>query len=171
MSKRLAVVIAVVILPAGVVAGAQAHGTSTVFRPRLSLRSQSFMNALELPLASAEPGRAARLLGPVPADAVTADAETGTIGTLPRVLVGNTPQDAVFDPATDTVYVANQGGKGPSGSMNTLSVVDARTCNARDTAGCGQTPPTVAAGSGPFAIAIDDATHTIYVADITIRSR
>ena len=165
MRKRLAVVISVVILPAGVVAGAQAYGTSTAFRPRLSLRSQSFMNARELLLASTEPRSAARLLGPVPADAVTADAETRTIGTLPRVLVGNTPQDAVFDPATGTVYVANQGGKGPSGSVNTLSVVDARTCNARDTSGCGQTPPTVSAGSGPFAIAIDDATHTIYVAD------
>ena len=166
MTKRLTVLIAVIVLPAGVAAGAQARGTnpSTASRPRLSLRSPRLMNALEL---SREPGREANLLGPVQSGAVTADAQTPTIGTLPRVLVGNTPQDAVFDPATDTVYVANQGGKGPSGSVNTLSVVDARTCNARDTSGCGQTPPTVAAGNGPFGIAIDDATHTIYVVDST----
>src|ERR1700690_4215076 len=54
---------------------------------------------------------------------------TSTIGTLPRALVGNTPQDAAFDPASRTVYVANQ-------NDDTLSVVDARRCNARDTAGC-----------------------------------
>jgi YVTN family beta-propeller protein len=46
-----------------------------------------------------------------------------------------------------------------------LSVVDARRCNARDTVGCGQTAPTVAAGNGPFFVGIDDATHTLYVAD------
>jgi YVTN family beta-propeller protein len=88
-----------------------------------------------------------------------------TIGPLPRVLVGSTPQSALFDPATRSVYVANSGGTGSPGSVNTLSVVDARTCNARDTAGCGQTPPTVAAGSGPFALALDEATHTLYVTD------
>jgi DNA-binding beta-propeller fold protein YncE len=77
---------------------------------------------------------------------------------LPRVLVGMAPQDAAFDPATRTVYVANQ-------NDNTISVVDARRCNARDTSGCGQAAPAFAAGSGPFSIGIDDATHTVYVAD------
>ena len=81
-----------------------------------------------------------------------------TIGTLPRVLVGNTPFDAVFDPATGTVYVANQGD-------NTISVVDARTCNARDTAGCGQAAPAFPAGNGPVAVTVNHATHTLYVAD------
>jgi YVTN family beta-propeller protein len=81
-----------------------------------------------------------------------------TIGTLPTVLVGSGPLVAVLDPATHTVYVANQGD-------NTLSVIDARTCHARDTVGCGRKPLTVAAGKGPVAIAIDDATHTLYVSD------
>jgi DNA-binding beta-propeller fold protein YncE len=83
-----------------------------------------------------------------------------TIGPLPRVLVGSTPQNAAFDPATDTVYVANQGD-------NTVSVVDTRHCNALDTSGCAQTPPTVAVGLGPFSLAIDHATHTVYVANQT----
>jgi DNA-binding beta-propeller fold protein YncE len=46
-----------------------------------------------------------------------------------------------------------------------LSVINAAICNARDTAGCGQTAPTVAAGNGPVFVGIDDATHTLYVAD------
>jgi YVTN family beta-propeller protein len=79
-----------------------------------------------------------------------------TIGVLPRVLVGGLPQMAAFDPATRTVYVANQ-------ADNTLSVVNARTCNGRHVAGCGQLPVSAAVGSGPNGIAIDDATHTIYV--------
>ena len=170
MSKRLAaLLIAAAILPASTVAaGARARRTypSISVGARALLRSRSVLNAFRLPRASAEPGRAAGLLGPgLPGETFTAGAVGQTIGTLPQVLVGNTPQAAVFDPATDTVYVANQGGKGPAGSANTLSVVDARTCNARDTRGCGQTPPTVAAGNGPFAFAIDDPTRTIYVVD------
>jgi DNA-binding beta-propeller fold protein YncE len=83
---------------------------------------------------------------------------SATLGTLPRVLVGNTPQDSVFDPATDTVYVANQ-------VDNTISVVNARTCNARHTAGCGQAAPAFPAGNGPFSVAVNDATRTLYVTD------
>src|SRR6516165_3290834 len=81
-----------------------------------------------------------------------------TLGTLPRVLVGNAPQDSVFDPVTHTVYVANQGD-------NTMSVVNARTCNARDTAGCARAAPAFPAGNGPFGISINNATHTVYIAD------
>ena len=57
-----------------------------------------------------------------------------------------------------TVYVPNQ-------PDHSVSVVDGRDCNARDTSGCGQTPPTVAVGQAPLSIAIDDATHTVYVAN------
>ena len=85
-------------------------------------------------------------------------ASARTLGTLPRILVGNNPQNATFDPSTSTVYVANA-------NDNTLSVIDARTCNAQDTAGCSQTPPTVAAGSGSNFVGIDDTTHTLYVTD------
>jgi DNA-binding beta-propeller fold protein YncE len=78
-----------------------------------------------------------------------------TIGTLPRALVGNGGGPTAFDPATGTVYVANMG--------DTLSVLDARTCNGRDHAGCEPTPTSGAPGDMPFAIAIDDKTNTIYV--------
>ena len=85
-------------------------------------------------------------------------ARSATIGLLPSAPVGSLPQAAAFDPATDTVYVANQ-------NDNTVSVVDARRCNALDTSGCGRTPVTVPVGAGPFFFAIDDRTHTVYVAN------
>ena len=90
------------------------------------------------------------------------------LGALPRVLLGSLPQDSAVDPTTHTVYATNSGLFGPSAadaSVNTLSVVDARSCNARDPRGCAQSAATVDAGNGPFGIAIDEATHTIYVAD------
>jgi DNA-binding beta-propeller fold protein YncE len=83
-------------------------------------------------------------LGVSPAEAFSG---ASTIGTLPRALVGNGGGPTAFDPATGTVYVANMG--------DTLSVLDARTCNGRD--------QSAATGDVPFAIAIDDKTHTIYV--------
>lgn len=119
-----------------------------------------------LPLRSAI-ARAEAVLGtdvPMLATAPSASASNesggrpGTIGVLPRVLVGATPQDAVFDPATRTVYTANQGD-------NTMSVVNARTCHARDTVGCGRTAPAFPAGSGPFGLGLNEATHSVYVAD------
>ena len=48
---------------------------------------------------------------------------------------------------------------------NTVSVIDGRTCNAGDTSGCGQTPATVTAGTGAFAVAVNQVTETIYVAN------
>jgi DNA-binding beta-propeller fold protein YncE len=99
------------------------------------------------------------ILGVLAAVQVQAEAQVaGTIGILPRVHVGGGAQGAAFDRATDTVYVANQ-------NDNTVSVVDARHCNSLDTSGCAQTPATVATGGGPFAIALNDATHTAYVAN------
>jgi YVTN family beta-propeller protein len=160
MTRRLpSLIVAVVVSALAFAAAAHAQRGHPYMRFRLgaSAGSQSLLSALGMPAAFSEPGRADSAPEPgVPAGTPTADAET--IGTLPRVLVGDTPQDSAFDPATDTVYVANA-------SDNTLSVVDARTCSALDTSGCTQTPPTVAAGNGPFTIAIDDVTHTLYVTD------
>ena len=85
--------------------------------------------------------------------------QRGTIGTLPRVLVGGGPFAVALDSVTHTAYVANQ-------SDNDLSVINTRSCNARDTAGCGHVPVTVAAGNGPAALAVDQATGTVYVTDV-----
>ena len=70
--------------------------------------------------------------------------------------VGGFPVLLAVDQATHTIYVANA-------EDNTVSVIDGNTCNGTDSSGCGQTPPTVAVGSGPEGVAVNQATKTIYV--------
>jgi DNA-binding beta-propeller fold protein YncE len=69
------------------------------------------------------------------------------------------PTGLAIDQATATLYVTDNGG-------NTVSVINAGTCNATDQAGCTQTPPTVTVGAGPFAIAVNATTDTVYVTDL-----
>ena len=82
----------------------------------------------------------------------------------PSVQTGNGSNEQgvgfAIDQAAKTLYVANW-------SDNTLSMIDKATCNAAITSGCSQTPATVNVGSGPNAIAVNPATHTIYTANIT----
>jgi DNA-binding beta-propeller fold protein YncE len=68
------------------------------------------------------------------------------------------------NPATDTVYTANSGTANPAAG-DTVSVIDGATCNGTNGSGCGVVPPTVKVGSGPFALAVDQATDTVYVAN------
>jgi DNA-binding beta-propeller fold protein YncE len=44
-------------------------------------------------------------------------------------------------------------------------MIDGATCNGTHPAGCGQTPPTVAVGSVPVGVAVDQATNTVYIAN------
>jgi YVTN family beta-propeller protein len=77
---------------------------------------------------------------------------------LATIKVGKTPFAATFNPATQTVYVANF-------TSGNVSVINAATCNATTTQGCRQPPRTVRVGAGPDAIDVDVATDTIYVAN------
>jgi DNA-binding beta-propeller fold protein YncE len=45
-------------------------------------------------------------------------------------------------------------------------VINGATCDASKSTGCGQTPATVKAGFNPWGIAVDQATDTIYTANI-----
>ena len=65
-----------------------------------------------------------------------------------------------IDPATGTLYVANW-------ADNTLSMIDKTSCNATVTSGCAQPSHAVRVGGGPDGVAIDSATHTLYVANVT----
>jgi DNA-binding beta-propeller fold protein YncE len=63
--------------------------------------------------------------------------------------------------ATDTVYVANS----PPSGTGTVSVIDGAACNGHTGRGCARVPATVTVGSNPFALAVDQADDTIYVAN------
>jgi DNA-binding beta-propeller fold protein YncE len=84
--------------------------------------------------------------------------------------VGNGPDFTAVDPATHTLYVTNgfnENGN-PDGG-NTVSVIDERHCQADDVSRCKGPWPTLTVGSDPnadpSAIAIDQQTDTVYVAD------
>ncbi len=75
------------------------------------------------------------------------------------VPVGANPQFLAIDEETHTIYVANV-------NSNTLSVIDGMTCNAHSASGCSHPVATVQVGPGPFALAVNDLTHSIYVTDL-----
>jgi DNA-binding beta-propeller fold protein YncE len=70
--------------------------------------------------------------------------------------VDGEPGGVALDEATDTLYVANLQG-------STVWVIDGATCNATDHKGCSRPPATVTVGKGPYALAVDEATDTVYV--------
>ena len=74
----------------------------------------------------------------------------------PTVHTGEDPESIALNPATQTLYTANQ-------VSNDVSVIDASRCNATVTNGCREAPPAVAL-SGPGALAADPAVGTVYVA-------
>jgi DNA-binding beta-propeller fold protein YncE len=63
---------------------------------------------------------------------------------------------------TDTVYGPNAG---MSFNGNTMSVINGATCNGTDHSGCGALAATVTVGAGPVSVAVNDHTHTVYVAN------
>jgi YVTN family beta-propeller protein len=74
----------------------------------------------------------------------------------PQLRVGGFPTGIALNAATHTVYVAN-------GTTHSLSLIDASTCRAGRTRGCGQRVTAVTAGFDPIGVAVDEATNTIYV--------
>ena len=74
--------------------------------------------------------------------------------------MGVNPQNTVLDPATHTLYAHERPENNTDGSV---SVLNASTCNALQASGCVSTTPSVQVGNGPVAIAVDQATDTIYV--------
>lgn len=64
--------------------------------------------------------------------------------------------------ATDTIYGPSSG-NGFSG--HTVAVINGATCNGADHAGCARLAATIRVGKGPSGAAVDDRTHTLYVAN------
>ena len=79
---------------------------------------------------------------------------------------GNGPSAVALDAATHTIYVANgNNDNGPDAGGNTVSVIDARHCNAQDVSRCKGPWPTITAGNLPAGVAVDQKTDTVYVTD------
>jgi DNA-binding beta-propeller fold protein YncE len=80
----------------------------------------------------------------------------------PSIHTGAAPQGVVLDRRTQTLYVANEAG-------NDVSVIDARSCNARTTSGCRHPAPALAVPAqavgfpGTGAPVAYPAAHTAYV--------
>jgi DNA-binding beta-propeller fold protein YncE len=65
---------------------------------------------------------------------------------------------------TNTIYATNLVGDPYVG--NSVFVINGATCDAKNTSGCNQVPATITAGNNPWAIAVDEATDTIYTTNI-----
>ena len=68
---------------------------------------------------------------------------------------------AALDTTHGTLYVSSS----PPNRAGDVSLIDAVRCTARDQSGCPTIPPAFAVGSVPDAIAVNDATHTAYIAN------
>jgi DNA-binding beta-propeller fold protein YncE len=98
--------------------------------------------------------------------AATAPSGLGSalVGSAP---VGRGPSELAVDPATHTIYVENgYNDNGPQDGGNTVSVIDARHCDAQDVSRCKGPWPTITVGKLPGGITIDQQTDTVYVASV-----
>ena len=69
-----------------------------------------------------------------------------------------------MDPATATVYVANNAnGDAPA----SVSVINGATCNGTHRSGCSQAPAVAPAGRAAFGVAVDQAAHKVIVASFS----
>src|SRR5882724_4929526 len=78
-----------------------------------------------------------------------------------------------FDQTSGTLYVTN-GLRATGDDVTTLTVLNGRTCNARNTSGCGQTPAATVTVPGVFfnqeteafsILGLDASNHTLYAGD------
>ncbi len=92
----------------------------------------------------------------------TCNAHT-TAGCAPAatITVGDGPDWLIADPAARTLYVLNAGTTKPG---NTVSVISTAACNAHTTSNCAVLA-TVKVGTAPFGGALDQGTHTVYIAN------
>jgi DNA-binding beta-propeller fold protein YncE len=78
----------------------------------------------------------------------------------PTLIVGQYPGSPVLNPATKSLYI-------PFGaSGNEIAVVNAATCSAADSSGCGQTPALITVGVNTLDIAVSAKTDTVYAPSV-----
>ncbi len=84
----------------------------------------------------------------------------GCASTPATVRVGVSPMGVAIDHRTHTVYTANFG----AGSRGSVSVIDAKTCNAATTSGCRNLRTMRLPDGNGTAVAVNPSTDTIYLA-------
>ncbi len=130
------------------------HAASVHFGPDSSLEQLALDPATHT-LYVADAG--ADAVWAVDASACNAAVTSGCARTPARAKVGGEPRALALAATTGTLYVANSGD-------GTLSLLDARTCNAAVTSGCARAAPTVRARKDPHGVSVDPATGAVYVA-------
>ncbi|HEY2519434.1 MAG TPA: YncE family protein [Streptosporangiaceae bacterium] len=130
--------------------------------PAVNARTGTLYVPLQCPDSFCRSGQPAHVLDVINAATCNAKVRSGC-KPVARATVGVSPNAAVVDEATDTIYVTNSVTDGNDG---TVSVVDGARCNARVTAGCGKPRATIKLGGFVVAAALNPATHTLYVADL-----
>jgi DNA-binding beta-propeller fold protein YncE len=68
------------------------------------------------------------------------------------------PGALTTDPAVGTLYV-------PIFNTHMVAMINTRACNAYHLDGCTPAPPTVTVGAGPDGVAVNQPTHTLYIAN------
>jgi DNA-binding beta-propeller fold protein YncE len=106
-------------------------------------------------------GGSANEVAVIDAGTCNATTQTGCGQTPASVAVGQGTNLIAVSQATDTVYAPSAGD--PFGSGDTVAVINGATCNATDHNGCLNPVATVDAGPAPQGVAVDDATHSVYV--------
>ncbi len=124
--------------------------------------------ALLAGVSAAVPTVAAATSTPARSGAVALNGPIGSGSALvASAPVGNGPDSVALNPATHTLYVTNgYNTNGPSAGGDTVSVIDARHCNAKDVLRCRGPWPTIRVGNLPSGIAIDERTDTVYVTNV-----
>ena len=84
---------------------------------------------------------------------------SGCAAAPPLLTVGPNPGPPALNPRTKTLYVPD----GPA--ANQVAVINAATCNATNTSGCGQTPAQVSVAKGTFTVAVSPAADTVYASE------
>jgi DNA-binding beta-propeller fold protein YncE len=98
----------------------------------------------------------------VDAAACNAVTTSGCAQPAREVKDSQTPAGLDIDLATDTVYAVNNG---DSDNGDTVSMINGATCNGTNDSGCGRAPATTKVGNGAFWAAVDQAHHSVYVAN------
>jgi DNA-binding beta-propeller fold protein YncE len=83
---------------------------------------------------------------------------TGCHRRFPTATTGNSPLLVVADARTGILYVTNF-------SSASVTILNTRRCHAQVTSGCRRATREQAVGSGPFGLAVNPRTRTVYVAN------